>query len=76
MMSKGEEHVGNAGPGNHMGSLFFRRSLLKGSRKRGEKIDILALLLVTLRSQTEIRTQWVCRAGQGNSQKNQSPDSL
>lgn len=50
MMSKGEEHVvGNAGPGNHMGSLFFRRSLLKGSRKRGEKIDILALLSVNIK---------------------------
>lgn len=39
MMSKGEgQVVAEVGPGNHMGSLFFRRSLLKGSRKHGEKI--------------------------------------
>lgn len=77
MMSKGEgQVVAEVGPGNHMGSLFFRTSLLKESRKHGEKIDILALFLITLRSQTEIRTQWVCRAGQGSSQKNQSPNSL
>lgn len=77
MRSKGEEQVvAEAGPGNCMGSLFFRRSLLKGPRNCGEKIDILGLLLITLRSQTDIRTQWVCGAGQGSSQKNQSPDSL
>lgn len=59
-----------------MGSPFFRKALLKGPRKHDEKIDILALLLMTLRSQTEIRTQWFCRAGQGSCQKNQTHGSL
>lgn len=77
MMSKGEEQVvAEVGAGNHMGSLFFRRLLLKLSRKHDEKIDVLAPLLIALRSQTEIRAHWVCRAGQGSSQKNQSPNSL